>query len=92
MLPQTQLKFSRSHEGLEELPKHLGRKGENEDQMKAKSDLSGEIQFSSTEQLKTNEQTNWQGVLGQSNSFLFPASRYPLLSICIQYSHRKRHV
>ena len=56
MLQQTQLKFSRSHEGLEELPKHLGRKGENEDQMKAKSDLSGEIQFSSTEQLKTNEQ------------------------------------
>lgn len=52
MLPQTQLKFSRSQEGLKEVPKYLGRRGENEDKMKVKSDLSAEIQFSSTEQLK----------------------------------------
>ena len=55
MLPQTQLKFSRSHEGLKEVPKYLGMRGEDEDKMKVKSDLSIEIQFSSTEQLKKTE-------------------------------------
>lgn len=60
MLPQTQLKFRRSHEGLKEVLKYLGRRGENEDKMKVKSDLSVEIQFSSTEQLKKKkEQINW---------------------------------
>lgn len=46
MLPQTQLKFSRSQEGLKEVPKYLGNRGENEDKMKVKSDLSVGIQFS----------------------------------------------
>lgn len=58
MLPQTQLKFSRNHEGLKEVPKYLGRSGENEDQMKVKLDLSAEIQFSSTEQLKKKKTNN----------------------------------
>lgn len=48
--------------------------------MKVKSDLSVEIQFSSTKQLKKKkkkEQINWQGVLSQSNSFLSPLFGYP---------------
>lgn len=91
MLPQTQLKFSRSQEGLKEVPKYLGRREENEDKMKVKSDLSVEIQFSSTEQLKKRKKTqqiNWQGVLSQPNSFLPPLFGYPF-SIWVEYSHRK---